>query len=148
MYSVPFIPWRILFWAVFIYIVVAVAVTGVKDAYVINQTNHMARAMAIYQDGKDPKTGQDLTEILAQQIEKVVPVDGQPHITQGPWAPDVGNVGMRQLYIHVNDDGSFITTTTLYGAEMPVAAQLFKAIGFKQDKPIVFPAQFSYYREW
>ncbi|MBE3578283.1 MAG: hypothetical protein IMX00_11460, partial [Limnochordales bacterium] len=53
MYGLPFIPWRILAWATFIYIVAAVAVTGVKDAYLINQTNHMARALAIYQDGKD-----------------------------------------------------------------------------------------------
>ncbi|HHY67975.1 MAG TPA: hypothetical protein GX517_12425 [Alicyclobacillus sp.] len=104
--------------------------------------------MAIYQDGKDPKTGQDLTEILARQIARVVPVD-QVHITQGPWAPDVNNVQLKNLYINVDQyDGAFVKTTVLYGAEMPFAAQLFKAIGFQQKKPIVFPAQFSYYREW
>ena len=45
MYSVPFIPWRILFWAVFIYIVVAVAALGVKDAYVINQSARCSRTI-------------------------------------------------------------------------------------------------------
>lgn len=135
-------------WGLMIYLVVAVAVMGVKDAYIINLTDHMARALALYPDGQDPYSGQDLTQILADQISQIVPVD-RVTVTYGPWPPNPENIGLRQLAIHVNQyDGSFVTTTVLYGAELPIASQLFKAIGYKQEEPIIFPVQFSYYREW
>lgn len=148
MYGLPFVPWRVLMWGLMLYLVVTVAVLGVKDAYIINLTDHMARALALYPDGKDPHSGQDLTQILADQISQVVPVE-RVTITYGPWAPEPADVGMKELVIHVNQyDGSFVTTTVFYGSPLPIASQLFKAVGYEQKKPIIFPVQFSYYREW
>lgn len=146
--GIPFIPWRMLIRVLVIYMIIAVGVVVIKDSYIMMQTMQMARAAAIYPNGVDPNSGQDVARILSQEISKVVPVD-QVTITSGPWAPVPGNVGMRQLAINVNYyDGSYVTTTMMYGAEMPVAEHLFKALGYQQKQPIILPAQFSYYREW
>ncbi|GIM47679.1 hypothetical protein DNHGIG_32280 [Collibacillus ludicampi] len=146
--GIPFIPWRVLFRVLIIYLMMAVGTMVVKDCYVLSQTMQMARAAAIYQNGIDPNSGQDVARLLAQEISRVVPVD-QVTITSGPWAPVPGNVGMRQLVINVNYfDGSYVTTTMMYGAEMPVSSQLFRILGYHQQQPILLPAQFSYYREW
>lgn len=143
MYSLPFLPWRLLFWAVMMTLLISVAAVGVKDAYFLYTTNHMARAMAIEGEGQIPV----LAQKLIQQIAQAVPVDNGRFFLGNP--PNPGSVRVRDLYVSVQPyDGQYVTVTSMYGMELPIAQRLMEILGIQNDRPIVFYARYSYYREW
>ena len=115
--------------------------------YITSLTVQQGRAAAIYQNGIDPSNGRQVAQELADAISRVVPVE-QVNVTQNGFPPSKGSVGLKELAINVNyNDGSYVTTTMVYGAEMPLTP-LLERIGWHQDKPIPLNAQVSFYREW
>lgn len=141
------LPWTFLFSALFFYVLLVTGGTMVKDLYVISLTIQQGRAAAIYQNGMDPQTDVEAGQELADEIQRVVPVD-QVSVTHSSFPPSTDSVGMQDLVVNVNYyDGSYVTTTMIYGAKLPFSS-LLDRFGFHQTKPIHLNMQVSYYREW
>jgi hypothetical protein len=140
-------PWTFLFACLFFYVVLVTGGTMVKDLYLKSLTIQQGRAAAIYQNGMDPQTGVEAGQELADEIQRVVPVD-QVSVTQNSFPPSTDSVGMQELVVNVNYyDGSYVTTTMIYGAKLPFSS-LLDRFGFHQTQPIPMSMQVSYYREW
>lgn len=141
------LPWTFLFSALFFYVLMVTGGTVVKDLYIKSLTIQQGRAAAIYQNGTDPAKGVEAGQELADEIQRVVPVD-QVSVTHISFPPSTDSVGLQDLVVNVNYyDGSYVTTTMIYGAKLPFSS-LLDRFGFHQSKPIPMSMQVSYYREW